>query len=82
MASITSSKAKLRFNCRRGMSELENILYSFFDQNFDSLSNSQQIAFEELLSAEDNDLWNWLVTKQDTPPASLQDLIKVIHAAT
>lgn len=78
----TNKFAKIRFNCRRGMSELEEVLYPFFDEYFGQLNEEQQHAFVDLLSAEDTELWDWLVTKQAEPPAKYQDIVRLIHDAT
>ena len=80
MENKTLNPAKVRFNCRRGMSELENILYPFFDQHFAALSIVQQQAFVDLLAAEDTELWDWLVIKQSEPPDMHKDIIQIIYA--
>lgn len=74
--------AKVRFQCRRGMSELENILYPFCDQRFNDLTVAEQQDFVTLLAAEDTELWDWLVTRQAQPPKSLQHIVRLIHDAT
>ncbi len=76
-----STAAKIRFNCRRGMGELEDILYPFFDNYFANLSVEQQQEFADLLTSEDTELWDWLVTKQAEPPAKHQQIVELINNA-
>ncbi len=57
---------KVRWQCRRGMLELDILLISFFDQAYDTLTLSQQEAFIHLLEAPDPDLYQWLMG-QDVP---------------
>jgi antitoxin CptB len=72
---------KIRWNCRRGMLELDKILISFFDVNYADLPEKRQIQFEELLSKTDQNLYDWLVLGVNLPVdnASLQDFILVIR---
>lgn len=78
---LSINQAKIRFNCRRGMSELENILYPFFDKYFTALSINLQHDFSSLLSHEDTDLWDWLVTFQAEPPRLLQEIVSRVKNA-
>lgn len=73
--------AEIRFNCRRGISELELILGAFFEQHFAELSPNEQAEFATLLKAEDTELWDWFLNQQQAPEA-LQGIIDRIHAAT
>lgn len=73
------NRAQVRFYCRRGMCELEDILYPFFDGQYENLTVDQQHAFATLLSSEDNELWQWLVTKESEPPEPFQEIVKIIH---
>lgn len=59
--------ARLRWNCRRGMLELDILLANFLQTQFEKLSVHDQDLFEELLRCEDQDLYVWLVVKE--PPA-------------
>ncbi len=54
-------QARLRWNCRRGMLELDLLLLPFFEKKFASLSTTEQALFAELLKCEDQDLHSWLV---------------------
>ena len=52
---------RLRWQCRRGMLELDYLLREFLDQQFAELSPAQQAEFVRLLRQPDPDLQRWLV---------------------
>lgn len=72
-------KAKLTWHCRRGMLELDLILQRFLTQAIDSLSNDKIIAFEQLLSAEDPDLYAWLMDYEE-PSKELKEIVTLIQS--
>lgn len=57
---------RLRWQCRRGMLELDLLLLPFFDKHYLSLSRSDQAIFEQLLSYPDQDLYRMLVKQNVT----------------
>ena len=54
-------KAKLTWHCRRGMLELDLIFQRFLANQVDALTDQQVEAFERLLTAQDPDLYAWLM---------------------
>ena len=48
--------ARLRWQCRRGMLELDLLLQPFVEKNYATLSETNQAAFRELLKYPDQDL--------------------------
>lgn len=58
-------KAKIRWQCRRGMLELDILLISFFDDCYDTLSRTEQEGFVRLLEYPDPDLYHWLLHEQE-----------------
>jgi len=61
---MTHSKeelARIRWNCRRGMLELDIILENFFDNHYLQLAPADQKRFIELLACTDQQLWGWLM---------------------
>ena len=74
------SKEKLKWNCRRGMLELDLILSRFLTTQLDHLTTHERIVFERLLSAPDPDIYAWLMgyeTPEDTEVLSLVALIRI-----
>src|SRR5579863_8836878 len=47
---------RVRWQCRRGMLELDLLLQSFFDKHYVSLSEVNKALFEQLLEHHDQDL--------------------------
>jgi len=74
--------SKIRFQCRRGMSELEEILYPFFDNYFTQLNEDRQQDFIHLLTLEDTELWDWLVVQQTKPSLKYEEIVRIIRDAT
>ena len=58
--------ARLRWQCRRGMRELDLVLQGFLNSNFSSLSTDDQARFELLLELPDPDLCTYL-HRRDEP---------------
>jgi len=57
---MTQAPGRLRWQCRRGMLELDIILNRFVDQNWHSLDNDLKAEFEILLRCSDQQLQKWL----------------------
>jgi len=51
---------RLRWQCRRGMLELDVILNRFLDQHWQTLDNPLKAELEELLHCSDQQLQKWL----------------------
>lgn len=56
-------RARLLWQCRRGMLELDAMLQSFMDKGYDDLSEHQQKAFEILLQTPDQLLLEYLMDR-------------------
>lgn len=60
---------RLRWQCRRGMLELDVLLGGFLEDAYTSLSAQEQALFVKLLECSDQDLFMWLTGKtQPTDP--------------
>lgn len=57
--------ARLRWQCRRGMRELDLVLQGFLNSNFSSLSTDDQARFELLLELPDPDLCTYLLRRDE-----------------
>lgn len=75
-----SLKAKLAWQCRRGMLELDVILIPFLENHFDLLELSQQKVFVELLKEADPDLYTWLMGYGHSDNEAFNSLIQVIRS--
>ena len=73
---------RLRWQCRRGMLELDVCFQRFLDQAFSQLSLEDQQCFVRLLEEEDQQLFFW-ITGRETPrdPAFARMIEQVRHYA-
>ena len=56
-----TQRARLLWQCRRGMLELDAMLQAFMDKAYDDLNVAQQHAFEVLLQTSDQLLLEYLM---------------------
>jgi antitoxin CptB len=71
--------ARLRWRCRRGMRELDELLGRFAAADAPFANASQCEAFERLLELPDPLLADWLILGWD-PPAELEEIVDRIRA--
>ncbi|HEY2344995.1 MAG TPA: succinate dehydrogenase assembly factor 2 [Xanthomonadaceae bacterium] len=60
--------SRLRWRCRRGMRELDQLLLRYLDRRWSEADDSERGIFLRLLDCEDDTLWRWcmgLETPQD-----------------
>ena len=69
----------IRWQCRRGMLELDEILLNFFVNYYSGLSKIMQQNFSKLLQENDADLFDWLIGKTLPTDIELKNLILVIN---
>lgn len=69
---------KLRWQCRRGMLELDMMLMPFVDGAFSSLNEQQQSDFETLLSYEDSQLFPWFMLRERPEDPNMAAMVDVI----
>lgn len=69
---------KLRWRCRRGMRELDDLLVRWLEREWPTAPESQREVFLRLLDCEDDMLWRCFVGKETAPDAALDALIRTI----
>lgn len=69
---------QLRWQCRRGMLELDMLLMPFVDDAFSSLTPKQQQDFKRLLAHEDSQLFPWLMLREIPADADMQAMVKLV----
>jgi len=70
---------RLRWQCRRGLLELDLLFVRFLEQRYSALSVAEQGDFQRLLEQPDQTLLAWLHGQQE-PPSDLKMIIdKVIQ---
>ena len=70
---------QLRWQCRRGMLELDFVLERYLDTHYDSADQAEKRLFKELLTAQDPELQVWILNGQPHPQAAFQALIDKIR---
>lgn len=72
---------RLRFQCRRGMLELDVILQPYFDKALEQLDEAGWYAFVALLSEPDPDIYSWLMGYAQPENPSHAKAIAAIRAS-
>lgn len=77
---ILPSTAKLKWQCRRGMLELDLLFDQFLENHYELLDEKEKIAFVELLKHNDQDLQQWLLNKSSPSDKGLLGIISRINS--
>ena len=71
--------ARLRWRCRRGMRELDQLLEQWLNVRFAQADASAQRAFADLLEQPDPQLWDWLSGREAPPRGDWQSIVDEIR---
>jgi antitoxin CptB len=74
-----SDIGRLRWKCRRGMKELDELLLRYLQQQYPQASTQAQHAFEGLLDLQDPELYSLLLGKADTDDQALHHVIDTLR---
>lgn len=69
--------SKLRWQCRRGMRELDQLLVRYLDTCYENASDADKRAFQALLELPDPELVGYLLNHQAAAP-ELQNVVDQI----
>lgn len=72
---------RLRWQCRRGMLELDLLLLGFLDHGYDALPPAGRRAFETLLAAPDPLLYEYLLGGTVPIDKDVADVVRQVRAA-
>jgi antitoxin CptB len=70
---------RIRWDCRRGMLELDLVLARFLDRHFSGLTPSQKKAFKTLLEYPDNDLWDLVAGRVEAGPGDAGAVLALLR---
>lgn len=75
---------RLRWQCRRGMLELDVLLGNFLEQAYLKLTPDDQELFTKLLTCNDQELFMWLTGKETPTDPQLLAMVEKVrtHART
>ena len=71
---------RLRWRCRRGMRELDQLFDRYVDREWAGASEAERGGFLQLLDCEDDKLWRWFMGYEACLDAELSTLIARIRA--
>jgi antitoxin CptB len=71
---------RLRWRCRRGMRELDQLMLRYLDQRFQQAPTAERNVFLHLLDCEDDKLWAWFMGRETPEDAQLEQIVKLITA--
>ena len=78
---IKEKKKQLRWQCRRGMLEIDLLLDRYLSNSYDKASQSERQLFDQFLSENDQQLFVWL-TGQEQPAEIYQNLVFQLRNAS
>ena len=70
---------RLRWRCRRGMRELDQLFGRYLDREWAAASEAGRGVFLRLLDCEDDKLWRWFMGYEQCPDDALASLIQHIR---
>jgi antitoxin CptB len=70
--------AALRWRCRRGMRELDQLLQRYLERGWPGADDGERGLFLRLLDCEDDKLWQWCMGLDRAEDAELQGLVERI----
>ncbi len=79
MIATDRRRERVRWQCRRGMLELDLLLGSAFERYYDHFSETERDLFEELLALEDTTLLACLQGTEDPQSLELKRLVEKIQ---
>ena len=71
---------KLRWRCRRGMRELDQLLERWLDQAWRQSPTREREVFLRLLDTEDDTLWRWFLGHEVSSDVEIASLVERIRA--
>lgn len=75
---VPPTKAQIRFQCRRGMLELDYLFERFVENKFDQLSDEDKCLFSRFLKLEDPVLYQWLLAAQEPEDSGYKRIIEMM----
>ena len=71
---------KLRWRCRRGMRELDQLLERWLDREWRQSPTAQRAVFLRLLDSEDDRLWRWFLGHESSDDVEIVALVDRIRS--
>lgn len=71
---------RLRWRCRRGMRELDQLMLRYLDGRWPAADEAERAEFLRLLDAEDDKLWRWFMGRERPEDTGLAAIVERILA--
>jgi antitoxin CptB len=71
---------RIRWNCRRGLLELDLVLQRFLERRLASLDAEQTELFKQLLAFEDNDLLDMVMGRAEPVDGRLNGVLTLLRS--
>ena len=75
------ARERIKWDCRRGLLELDLVLQRFLEQHFDHLNAVEMDVFAELLAYEDNDLLDMVMGRAEPVNTNLSAVLQKMRSA-
>ncbi len=69
---------RLRWRCRRGMRELDQLMLRYLDGRWSTADDQERKQFLQLLDTEDDMLWRWFMGRERPQDVALVQIIDII----
>ena len=69
---------RLRWRCRRGMRELDQLMLRYLDGRWPSADEAERSLFLRLLDTEDDKLWRWFMGRERPGDSDLDGIVQRI----
>jgi len=77
---MEASLGKLRWRCRRGMRELDELLTRYVEEQYPTAGPAHQAAFRDLLDSQDPQIYAYFLGNQTPADPALRSLIEHMTA--
>ena len=71
---------KLRWRCRRGMRELDQLLDRWLERQWRQSPTAERAVFLRLLDTEDDTLWRWFLGHEVSSDVEIAALVEKIRS--
>ncbi len=69
---------RLRWRCRRGMRELDQLMLRYLDHRWPTADDEERKLFLHLLDCEDDKLWRWFMGLERSQDESINVIVNII----
>ena len=76
--SVDPEIKRLRWRCRRGMRELDQLMLRYLDQRWPTADDKERKLFLQLLDCEDDKLWRWFMGLERAQEESINVIVNII----